>query len=181
MTRRKESTGEAIYSGTASFGRVMAVVGVVFAMIAALVMIPLGIYFIVHKTKLTSHTSGKVNNSSCTARSENNSVVYDCTFQVSYTVGNKPYSISDTTSGSQQYNGGDSVTVYYDPNNPANGSVNSDNTHVMGVVLLVIGIIIPTVAWIWWYFARKYKSVAAAGGVMAGLDLLSGGRTGAIL
>ena len=185
MTRKK-SIGESIYSGTASFGRAMAVVGVVFAMIAALIMIPLGIYFIVHKTKLTSQTSGTVSGTQgsdqCgSARVDNNNVVYDCTFGVKYSVENKSYNINATTSGPIQYKGGDSVTVYYEPNNPSNGSINSDNTDVIGVVLLVLGIIIPTVAWIWWYFARKSKAVAAAGGVMAGLDILSGGRSGGIL
>lgn len=183
MTRRKQSTGESLYSGTASFGRAMAVVGVVFSMIAALIMVPLGIYFIAHKTKLTSQERGTVvgANNCGPATIDNNKIVYDCAFTVEYKVENKPYTIKATTSGPVQYTRGNRVTVYYEPNNPSNGSINSDNTHLAGIVLLVLGIIIPTFAWIWLYFARKYKAVAAAGGVAAGLDILSGGRYGSIL
>ena len=192
MTRRKESTTAAIYSGTASFGRVMAVFGVVIGMIAGLVMIPMGIYFIVHKTKLTSTTTGTVSgvqgvNQCSNSRIENNHIMYDCNFNVKYEIGtlvplsHTDYTINVTTTDSQEYKGGDNILVYYDPTNPSNGSITSDNTHIVGIILLILGIIIPTITWIWWYFTRKSKAVAAAGGVMAGLDLLSGGRYGDIL
>ena len=148
-------------------------------------MIPFGIYFIVHKTKLTAQTSGTVSGlpdvDKCSPKIENDNIVYNCSFEVAYKVGKKSYTTSATTSGSQDYKGEDPVTVYYDPDDPNNASINSDNTHVMGVVLLILGIIIPTVAWIWWYFARKSKAVAAVGGAMAGLDILTGGREGSIL
>lgn len=184
MSRRKESTGQEIYSGTATFGRIMAVVGLVFAVIAALIMIPLGIYFIVHKTKLVSTVNGTVNVASCVAKVDHDNddtIDYDCSLTVDYKVGGKSYSINANSTGGYQYKDGDGITVYYDPKNPSNANISSDNTHVVGIVLLVIGIIIPIVAFVWWYLTRKYKAVAAAGGVAAGLDLLSGGRVGGIL
>ena len=190
MTKHKESTGEEIYSGTATFGRIMAVVGVVISTIAALIMIPLGIYFIVHKTKLVSTTNGTVHSVSCVAKihhddddddDDDDTIEYDCSLTVNYKVGNNSYSINTNTTSTAQYKEGDTITVYYDPNNPSNAALDADNTHVIGIIILVIGIIVPLVAWIWWYFARKYKAVAAAGGVAAGLDLLSDGNMGIIL
>lgn len=185
MARKKESTGEEIYSGTATFGRVMAVFGVIMGTLAGLILIPLGIYFMVHKTKLTSQTPGKIDTKSpnpCTPQSKNNTVVYDCSFNVNYTINGTQYSkLITVTDSSRQYYGGDNVTIYYDPKNPNDASITQDNTHILGIILLIVGIIIPIIAWVWWYFARKYKAVAAAGGVAAGLDLLSGGRIGGIL
>ncbi len=179
MTHKKESTGEEIYSGTATFGRVMAVIGVVIGTIAGLIMVPLGIYLIIHKSKLTSQTTGKVSGTQGTdkcspPRIENgDTIIYDCNFDVDFDVGKNHHSISAHTSSTRQYKGGDGITVYYNPGNPSNASISSDNTHVAGIVTLVLGIIIPLVAWIWWYFARKYKAVAAAGGIAAGVEMLT--------
>lgn len=175
MAKRKEST--TLYSGTATFGRIMAIFALVMAVIAALVMIPTGIYFIVHKTKLVSTTNGTAESVLCVAHQDS----YDCTLTVNYKVDNKTYHLNTTTNSVIQYKEGDNLTVYYDPKDPSNASVESDNTHIMGIIILVIGIILPLGAWFWWYLARKYKSVAAVGGVAAGLDILSGGRMGGIL
>lgn len=180
MVRKRESTGEKIYSGTATFGRVMAVFGVIMGTLAGLILIPLGIYFIIHKTKLTSQTSGKIDTKSpnpCTPYAKDNTVLYNCLFHVNYTINGTQYSKLITVSDSSRpYSDGDNITIYYDPKNPNDASITQDNTHVLGIILLIAGIIIPIIAWVWWYFARKYKAVAAAGGIEAGLDLLSEGR-----
>ena len=183
MTRKRESTGEKIYSGTATVGRLTAVVGAVMGTLVGLVLITVGIVMIVHHTKLTSEVLGTVKNPNCSSAFINdNKVAYNCTFEVAYTVEEKPYTKEITLDDSPRvYSAGDSVTVYYDPKDPSNASTNSDNTKVPGIIFLVIGIIVPIGAWLWWYFAHRYKAVAAAGGVAAGLDLLSGGRTGAFL
>jgi hypothetical protein len=177
----KKSTGETIYTGTAKFGKIMALFALISAIILALVMIPLGIYFIVHKTKLTSNILGNVSISQCTSRVENNNIVYDCNITVDYKVEGKNYSLTATTSDSSEYKKGDSITVYYNPSNPSNAAIYSDNTHIAGIIILVIGIIIPVVTLVFWLLAKKYKAVAAAGGVAAGLDILSGGKVGTIL
>ncbi len=172
-----------LYSGTAEFGRIMSVVGVIFGIIAGLIMIPLGIYFIVHKTKLTAHTKGTVAGTvQCDEKINNNQIVHDCSFKVNYKVGKNSYTIETSSNdSSRNYKEGDNITIYYDPSFPSDGSLFADNTHLTGIIVLIIGIIIPTISLIWWYFARKSKAVAAAGGIMAGLDLLSGGRSGGIL
>ena len=185
MPHKKESTGEKIYSGTATVGRVMSVVGVVFGTVIGLIMIVVGIFMIVHHTKLTSQTQGTIEkgqNDLCTPYAKNNTTVWDCNFTVDYNVGGTAYKqniiLNDS---SRSYHPGESIKIYYDPNNPDDSSNTSDETKIPGIILLVVGIVIPLGAWLWWYFARKYKAVAAAGGVAAGLDLLSGGRVGGIL
>ena len=184
MPHKKESTGDKIYSGTATVGRVTAVIGVVFGTITGLIMVIVGIFMIVHHTKLTAQTTGTIDGGQdfCTASSKNNAVVYNCSFNVNYKIKGKAYvKYLILTDSSIQYRDKGTINIYYDPNNPNDASNTSDATRVPGIILLVVGIVITLGAWLWLYFTRKYKAVAAAGGVAAGLDLLSGGRAGAIL
>ena len=181
MTKRKNSVGSEIYSGTASFGRIMAIFSAVMATLAGLIMIPLGIYLIARKSKLTATTNATIIcDDCCIPTAEDSNITYNCTLAVEYSVDGTQYNEPITTSGQQNYNNVKSATVYYDPKKPSDVSLDTDNTHTVGIIVLVVGIIIPALAWLWLYFATKYKSVAAVGGVAAGLDLLSGGNIGAI-
>ena len=176
-SNKKESTGEEIYSGVATFGRVSAVIGVIIGTLAGLIMIPIGIYLLTKKVKKTASTDATIENADCTESAQDSTISFNCTLNVNYKVGNVPYSGVVTSSGPTHYMSGKKVKVYYDPSNPKDVALDSGKSkHIAGIILIVVGVIVPLVAWVWWYFARKYKAVAAVGGTMAGLDILSGGR-----
>ena len=108
--------------------------------------------------------------------------MHDCNLTISYKVDGKSYSTTENTSTRVPYKDGDSMTVYYDPKAPSDGATTSDGgSTILGVIFIIIGVIIPAACWVWWYAARKSKAVAAVGGVMTGLDVISGGRTGMVL
>ena len=177
VSHKDESTGEKLYSGAATLGRVSAVIGTVVGTLAGLIMIPLGIYLLTKKIKKTATTSATVDDRSCTESAHDSSITYNCTLNVKYKVGDTPYTSVVTSSGDTNYGNAKTVKVYYDPSNPNNVSLDSGKSkHTAGIILIVVGVIVPLIAWIWLYFAQKYKAVAAVGGVSAGLDMLSGGR-----
>jgi len=153
-----------VYSGAATFGRIISVIAVVIGTLTGLILIPYGIYMIVHKEKLTSTTVGEITGDPMCNPSDpggNNKIVYDCSFTVDYKIDNTNYSIDVNTSTGFKYSNGSSITVYYNPKDPSAGAIKSDSSHVAGIIILAVGIIIPLISWLWWYFAKKNKIVGA--------------------
>tara|TARA_Y100000389_G_C17410024_1_gene490321 strand:- start:772 stop:1293 length:522 start_codon:yes stop_codon:yes gene_type:complete len=168
---KKQSVGDEIYSGTAEFGKIVAIISFVISIISALVLIPLGIYFIVRKTKLTKSATGTIENIT--------SIGDHRDLQVQFTdLNNKKRTVTISDYSTNPYQTGQNIQIFYDPNNPQNANSTNDDSHVLGIIFIVIGIILPLLSGLWLYFTRKSKVAAAAGGVFAGLDLLSGGNIG---
>ena len=69
---------------------------------------------------------------------------------------------------------GDTIPIWINPKNPSDFSLNSDDTHVIGWILVILGpiLIIGSIAWA--YFANKYKIVGAYEGVRTGVDMIRG-------
>lgn len=170
----KKSLGSKLYSGTAAFGRIEALLGAIFATVLGLAAVIAGIYLIRHKTTLTKHVLGEVVQATCTPLGKDNTIKYYCdSLRVTYKIGDKSFTInSSLPERDSPIMKGDSITVYYNPSSPENGKLLSDNTHILGWALLVGGILIPAGSWLWYWLTRRYQVAAAVGGVSAGLDLL---------
>lgn len=179
----KKSFTSKLYSGSATFGRVIALVSAILISIIGIILIIWGIILEVHKTKLTQKTSGTVEIATCHQKIENKNIVYSCNLTIKYTVKGKKHTLNvENIESDSAYTDNDTIDVYYDPKNPNNGAINSDKyLHTMGIIMIICGIVMPLFAWGWWYLTTRSKAVAAAGGAAAGLDLLSGGKIGAIL
>ena len=172
---KSKNLGEEIYSDTASFGRIMAIVGAVIATIIGIGMIIGGIIALHHITSLTAQIQGEVINknfSPCSATAENNIVKYNCILNVKYTVNGKDYTQTLTTTNSNlNYNTGDSILIYYDPKNPSNSGLTSDTTKTLGYILLIAAPFVILLPWVWVYITKKSKIAAAAGGVATIFDM----------
>ena len=179
----KKSFTSKLYSGSARFGRDIALVSAILISIIGIILIIWGIILEVHKTKLTQKTSGTIEIATCIQKINNNNIVYSCNLTVNYSVKGHKYTLNvNNIESDSTYTENDSIDIYYDPNNPNNSALNSDKyLHTMGMIMVICGVVIPLFAWGWWYLTTRSKAVAAAGGAAAGLDLLSGGRVGAIL
>lgn len=66
------------------------------------------------------------------------------------------------------------VPIWVNPKNPKDFDLQSDDTHVIGWFLVIIGpiLIIGSIAWA--YFATKYKIIGAYEGVRTGVDMIRG-------
>lgn len=170
--------GSDIYSGSASLGRVTTIIRAVVGTVVSIMLIIVGVVLIRAKGKLTDSTnSGIVTNSpSCTPQVNDNMTEYQCNgVNLSYNVSGKAYTITFNATTSTNYSTKPTgITVYYDPSNPENGSINSDTNHVAGWVALVMGVIILIGVWIAVILASKYKFFAASEGVATGAGLVSG-------
>jgi hypothetical protein len=169
-----------LYSGAQSFGKIRAVFGVIFGTLFGIIAIIAGILLIKHKKKRTSSVIGNVvdqNGKSIPIQcistvDENNNSMYNCNFQVSYSINNQNYSHPFNTS-SIYYNGLSQVTLYYDPDSPGDVSLDIDDYHKTGYIFIGIGIFILISSWVYLWIIMKYKFAAAANGVAGAAGLIA--------
>lgn len=171
----KSDLGSELYSGAAAYGRINAIIGVIFGTIIGILMILGGIGLIKRKTNRTKTIKATITNDpGCSGHSENNNTIWDCNLSLSYNIDGKDYTTSISSSSSTKYDKGNTVTLYYNPDNVSDVDLVSDNTHVIGWVILVIGIFLLISTWVWLYIVYKSKFAAAAGGATALVGDISG-------
>lgn len=177
MNTKPKGLGSEIYSGAVEFGRIRSIMGVIIGTIIGIACIIGGIALIIKKIKLNSSIMGTiVNDPSCRESTDKNSdFMYNCNnILVNYTLNNTKYVLKNAIIDSRiKYKKGDKIKVYYQSNKPSNGSLLSDNTHVAGWFIFIIGVLILAGSWFWLIMAMRYKFVAAAEGVAGAADLVS--------
>jgi len=177
MNTKSRGLGSEIYSGAAEFGRIRAIMGVIFGTIIGIACIIGGIVLIRKKVMLNATITGTVSSDpACRKYTDKNSnFMYDCSgIYVKYTLNNTLYTLKNTRINSGiNYKNGDKIKVYYQSNKPSNASLLSDNTHIAGWIILVVGLLILAGSWFWFIMAMRYKFVAAAEGVAGAAGLVA--------
>jgi hypothetical protein len=176
----KKGLGNEIYSGAASFGKLRAVIGVVFGTVVGIALITGGIFAIIHKIKLDGKTTGisiddkedPIPVPNCSSTNDQNIIDYRCHFKLKYNVGSEKYSKVFYTSGSTNYSDQTDITVYYDTKDPNNSSLTKDDYHIMGYIMIAIGILLLFSSWISLWIVYNYKFAAAASGTAAAIHML---------
>jgi hypothetical protein len=166
--------GKEVYSGAAEFGRIRAAIGFVVGVIVGTIFIIGGVALIKKKVKLTGKVQGTVtNHPSCTLHQDDqDQSLFKCLdVNIKYTVGDKDYNITVQTDSSTKYSNNTTMNVYFNPSNPGNGQLLSDDMHVLGWVGLVLGIILVIGSSVQLWLSRKYKFVAAAQGVGGAISI----------
>lgn len=169
----KKSTGDQIYSGVATFGRIEALIGAIIATVIGIIAIIVGIVLVANKPTKTSIVSGTITNAPiCTEYIRDNNIYHKCPINVTYTIGGVVNAKNFTTDGELVYQKGDNINVYYNKSNYTDASLQSDNQHVGGIIMIVIGILMIVMSWLWYYATTKSKIAAAAGGTMSIIDMI---------
>lgn len=172
---KNDSLGREIYEGAGTFGHIQAWISAIMSTIIGIILIVVGVVAIRHKTTLTDSTIGTVTKAECgDAYNDGNDIKYNCTVDVSYEVKNKEYDITKSVNDTSKSFKNEKLTVYYNPSSPKDGELNSDNTKTIGIILTVVGVIIPLAAWLWVWVTSKSKFAAAAGGVAGAVNLIRG-------
>jgi len=166
---KKESVGDEIYSGAAGFGRIYSWISAVIGTLIAICMFIFGIYIIQHKSHLKS-VDGKVTKSSydCSIQTVDKNTTNTCKFDVKYTVNNIEY--TNTFSSTSMVSVDETITIWYDPNNPANGEFNPISKTI-GVVLIVSSIVVILIVWFWVWLTKRSKFAAAGMGTAAVINM----------
>ena len=161
------------YSATSNFGKIKAIISAVVTTFIGIIMIIIGIYFIKKISILTSTATATITQLNGDYCIQNNNI-WTCNMNVSFkdAIG-KSYTINNIQSSSQNnYTSGETIRIYYEPDNPNNASLQSDNTHTIGYILIIIAIIIMSISWIMVWLSQHYKIFAAAEGVSGIADVL---------
>lgn len=173
--RNMDGSDDQIYTGVATFGVIMSDIKAVVGSIVGIIMIIIGIFFMFKKSFRTNTLVGTIKTSNCSEIIENNNINYNCDFSVEYNINGKIQSKPFTDTNSyKKYTVNDTITLWYDPNNNTNIGIMSDNLHSLGIGLIILGIIIIIFSILLAYLSNKYKPVAAAEGIFAGVNMIAG-------
>lgn len=101
---------------------------------------------------------------------------YECTFTARYTIDSTSYTHKFTSRSQTEYKTGDSISVYYDPNNIDDVSLTDgiDARHIFGYFLLTLAVIFffaELGALFWLYAVNKDDTIAKATGVLGTVDV----------
>lgn len=174
--------GKDIYDSTASFGRIWALMGAIFATIIGLGMIALGIYLVVRKpdrdmvhgriTKINGLDTGRCQ----TVQNTQNSSTFSCTITVQYVYDGQTYVADVNYNGSTFYAVNQVIPVYVLKVNPTSITISEPIPKWFGGVFIGVGAFLALLSWFWYWAAKKWKVVAAAEGAGGLLGIVSKGR-----
>lgn len=167
-----------LYTGASGVGKIWTLVTAIISTLICLLMFALGIYIIYHKNYLkqiegkivkSSYDCSVVKNTTTNKGSSNTSESKTCRFDVQYTVDNKNY--TKTFSSSDIYSVDNIVTIWYDPNHPDRSEFNPASK-IVGWFIIGLSFFILFGAWFMVWFTRHNKFIAASVGAGAGMGLI---------
>lgn len=158
-----ESVPNVLYESAAQYGRFRSKISVFFGTIVALISFLVGVYFIFIKANVKQlQTTATIDNGTCSIVSIKSKIPsYNCTLSLNYTVDNKVYNNTLTTTSLTPYQKGQTINIMYDESNP--NIINSKNlsSTAIGVSLSCFSLFILSIVWGYYLLLSKNKSLAA--------------------
>lgn len=168
-----KSVGDQIYSGVATVGVVMSTVKAIFGSIIGIILLIVGIILVTKKSVRTEKVFATIKKIiKCNQINDNKKISYSCTFTASYIINDKEYTNTFTSTGNIEKTENETITLYYNPNNLNDISIDSDNLHILGWILIVSSILLISILITWAYIAHKYKPIAALSGTVSGIEMV---------
>jgi hypothetical protein len=192
-TNNYKGIGNEIYSGASELGKFYSIISLIFCSIIFIICLIYGKYLISKKIKYSKKVKAKIINSipqnssqlsnciqydSTVTRNNSTAVVkkYKCDLSISFVIKDKTGVETDYVSKVSSdteidYSKTPEIEVYYDPLNPIDCSISSDDTKIFGWILIVIGFFVIICSIINYYLTQKYKFFAGASGIMGTLNM----------
>lgn len=169
----KQSFPQEVYEDVASFGRLMALLGLIFGIVLGIGLIIASIVLYMKKSKYTKKVTANVKSSTCTNYSNNNNLNYNCTLNVTYTTSdNKQIEKIIYTDSNINYIVGSTIELVYNPDDPSDIIIGNQLPNKMiSLFLLIIGIFVIGGSWLWYWISRKSKFGASVYGVSSAVNL----------
>lgn len=171
----KKEFGTYLFQDLIFLGKIRTVFGSLLFGALSVYLISMGIIKLQKNVNLTSSVkSTSIGSVTCnpvkvsnTGSSTNNIVDYNCTLtNITFKVNGINYTIQNgVINSNSDMTVNTPVTVYYDPSNPNNNSLTPDNSHQLGIGLLVGGGILLFLILINLIFTFKSGTYAAASGI----------------
>ena len=151
--------GSTLYSGTAEYGKLIAMVSAIILSIIGTILIIIGTVFLFTANTYSEDNHARVvSDSICTTSYQDNKNT--CDTIVTY---KKKQFKKTIETGYKKYKTGDTITVWYKKNTPEDVTI-SPPTKTVGIGLIIIAIILILTSWGWYWLTKKYKGAAAVGG-----------------
>jgi hypothetical protein len=158
-----ESLGNKVYSNTASFGKLWAVIQAVIATIVGIIMIIVGAYIIKHRSDMISINGSVIEKSLCVTKMNNGETYRMCKTKIEYEIDSKKYTKEISTGTSDFEKGDDNIPIWYSPVEPGKPEYDPAPTW-SGWMIIIISILVVLGSWFWVWLTRKYEVVAVAKG-----------------
>ncbi len=168
---REPSPGNPIVEGLAGVKRATSTISTFVGTFFCIVFIIIGIVLLSRKNNKTKTATGTYNNVVCTGcigtncngnGTGNVDRVQTCTGKVTFQIGTLTFTVSPPLPANAV--NGQSVTIYYNPENPMEAEVTQFNYKTAGWTMIGVSIAVLVIIWLVWYMYQRSTTLAAAGG-----------------
>ena len=167
-----KSIGDDVYDGLGGVGRFMTKLSLVVTIIAGLVLLVLGIYFVAtdDDDKKYLKVKGTIIEPNCVSyvssydKNKNPVNMYKCNIVVTYNIEGKDFEKKLFVDSNKNYVKGEPVDLQVDKSNYENAKIAEMNKTYLGVILIIVAIVAGALSYLNYYLADKYKVYAAGQG-----------------
>lgn len=162
------------YTGLSDLGQFRADLGLIFSLVAALVLIVIGIYFLIYNDDDNYiRASGTVVEPVCTQETSTqqtsngnhyNTTVYKCNLTVSYTINGAQYKSTFYTSGNSGYIKGQPVDLMVTKTDYNQAKLATMSSSTIASIMFCIAFSLVGLSYLNYYMTHQYKIYAAGQG-----------------
>ncbi len=156
---------QALYGGSAMIGKTMANIRFILAAVIGVILVLIGLWMLFNPSKTSVKTLARIDSISYCNKASTTNNIYNCRLNLSYTVNGIVYNQSLDTTGSNLYYKDAYIDIYHDPKNP-NMISSSGSTTLFALVLIILGVLIPVMAYLWLSLVKSNKTVASFSGAL---------------
>ena len=146
-------------------GQTIAFVRLLFAVVVALSCCSSGGFLMVRKEKYSKQVDGVITDNKCLPIIINEITKYSCTIDFKYTVNDKEYSDSKKKEYLIEPKIGNTIKIFYNPENPTDTSFSQGPPKIFGVGLISFACVLVMISFLLYFITKKVKG---AGTILTG-------------
>jgi hypothetical protein len=146
-------------------GQTIAFVRLLFAVVVALSCCSSGGFLMVRKEKYSKQVDGVITDNKCLPIIINEITKYSCTIDFKYTVNDKEYSGSKKKEYLIEPKIGNTIKIFYNPENPTDTSFSQGPPKIFGVGLISFACVLVMISFLLYFITKKVKG---AGTILTG-------------
>jgi|TARA_R110000796_G_scaffold140086_2_gene256230 hypothetical protein len=146
-------------------GQTIAFVRLLFAVVVALSCCSSGGFLMVRKEKYSKQVDGVITDNKCLPIIINEITKYSCTIDFKYTVNDKEYSGSKKKEYLIEPKIGNTIKIFYNPENPTDTSFSQGPPKLFGVGLISFACVLVMISFLLYFITKKVKG---AGTILTG-------------
>jgi hypothetical protein len=138
-------------------GQTIAFVRLLFAVVVALSCCSSGGFLMVRKEKYSKQVDGVITDNKCLPIIINEITKYSCTIDFKYTVNDKEYSGSKKKEYLIEPKIGNTIKIFYNPENPTDTSFSQGPPKIFGVGLISFACVLVMISFLLYFITKKVK------------------------